>query len=51
MPALAGVFLGTAVAAPGQFIPIGTLIGIYLLETGIIGLQILGYSGWVQDAF
>jgi ribose transport system permease protein len=21
------------------------------LETGIIGLQLLGYSGWVQDAF
>lgn len=51
LPALAAVFLGTAVVAPGQFNPIGTLIGIYFLETGIIGLQILGYSGWVQDAF
>jgi hypothetical protein len=26
-------------------------VGIYFLETGIIGLQLLGYSGWVQDAF
>jgi ribose transport system permease protein len=51
LPALAAVFLGTAVVAPGQFNPIGTLIGIYFLETGIIGLQILGYRGWVQDAF
>ncbi|MGH3276141.1 MAG: ABC transporter permease, partial [Streptosporangiaceae bacterium] len=51
LPALAAVFLGTAVVAPGQFNPIGTLIGTYFLETGIIGLQILGYSGWVQDAF
>lgn len=51
LPAMAAVFLGTAVVAPGQFNPIGTLIGIYFLEMGIIGLQILGYSGWVQEAF
>jgi ribose transport system permease protein len=31
--------------------PAAPLIGIYFLETGIIGLQILGYSGWVQGAF
>ena len=49
--ALTAVFLGTAVVMPGQFNPIGTLFGIYFLETGIIGLQLLGYSGWVQDAF
>ena len=47
----AAVFLGAAVVMPGQFNPIGTLFGIYFLETGIIGLQLLGYSGWVQDAF
>lgn len=51
LPSLAAVFLGTAIVTPGQFNPIGTLFGIYFLETGIIGLQILGYSGWVQDAF
>jgi hypothetical protein len=51
LPALAAVFLGTAVVVPGQFNPLGTLIGIYFLETGIIGLQLLGYSGRVQDAF
>jgi ribose transport system permease protein len=51
LPSLAAVFLGTAIVSPGQFNPIGTLFGIYFLETGIIGLQILGYSGWVQDAF
>jgi len=33
LPALAAVFLGTAVVQPGQFNPIGTLIGIYFLET------------------
>lgn len=51
LPALAAVFLGTAMVIPGQFNPIGTLLGIYFLETGVLGLQLLGYSGWVQDAF
>ncbi len=51
LPALAAVFLGTAIVLPGQFNPMGTFLGIYFLETGIIGLQLLGYTGWVQDAF
>ena len=51
LPALAAVFLGTAIVTPGQFNPMGTFLGIYFLETGILGLQLLGYSGWVQDAF
>lgn len=51
LPALAAVFLGTAVVLPGQFNPMGTLLGIYFLETGVLGLQLLGYTGWVQDAF
>ena len=51
LPALAAVFLGTAVVLPGQFNPMGTFIGIYFLETGVVGLQLLGYTGWVQDAF
>jgi ribose transport system permease protein len=51
LPALAAVFLGTAVVQPGQFNPMGTFLGIYFLATGILGLQLLGYTGWVQDAF
>ncbi len=51
LPALAAVFLGTAIVLPGQFNPMGTFLGIYFLETGILGLQLLGYTGWVQDAF
>jgi ribose transport system permease protein len=51
LPALAAVFLGTAVVQPGQFNAMGTVIAIYFLATGIIGLQLLGYTGWVQDAF
>jgi len=51
LPALAAVFLGTAMVTPGQFNPMGTFFGIYFLETGILGLQLLGGTGWVQDAF
>jgi ribose transport system permease protein len=51
LPALAAVFIGTAVVTPGQFNPMGTFFGIFFLETGILGLQLLGYTGWVQDAF
>jgi ribose transport system permease protein len=51
LPSIAAVFLGTAVVHPGQFNPIGTLIGIYFLATGVIGLQLMGYTGWVQNAF
>jgi ribose transport system permease protein len=51
LPALAAVFLGTAVVHPGQFNPIGTLIAIYFLWTGIFGLQLLGFAGWIQNVF
>jgi ribose transport system permease protein len=51
LPALAAVFLGTAVVQPGSFNAIGTMIAIYFLQTGIFGLQLLGYSGWLQNVF
>jgi len=51
LPSIAAVFLSTAVVHPGQFNPIGTLIGIYFLATGVIGLQLMGHTGWVQNAF
>ena len=51
LPTLAAVFLSTAVVQPGQFNAVGTIVGIYFLETGIFGLQLLGLSGWIQDVF
>jgi ribose transport system permease protein len=51
LPTLAAVFLSTAVVQPGQFNAIGTIVGIYFLETGIFGLQLRGLSGWIQDVF
>jgi ribose transport system permease protein len=51
LPAVAAVFLGTAVVQPGAFNPLGTMVAIYFLTTGIFGLQLLGYQGWIQNAF
>lgn len=51
LPVFAAVFLGTAIAQPGRFNPIGTFIGIYFLETGIFGLQLLGLQSWVSPVF
>jgi ribose transport system permease protein len=51
LPAFAAAFLSTAVVVPGRFNPIGALIAIYFLETGIVGLQLAGYSGWISNVF
>ena len=51
LPAFAAVFLGTAVIQPGRFNPVGTLIGVYFLQTGIVGLQLQGLTGWISSVF
>ena len=51
LPTFAAVFLGTAIIKPGQFNPIGTIIGTYFLATGILGLQLLGLQAWVSPVF
>jgi len=51
LPAFSAVFLGTAAIEPGRFNSIGTFVGIYFLETGVLGLQLLGLTGWVEDVF
>jgi len=51
LPSFAAAFLSTAVVVPGRFNPVGALIAIYFLETGIVGLQLLGYSGWISNVF
>ncbi len=51
LPAFASVFLGTVAVVPGRFNPIGMFIAVYFLITGIFGLQLLGYQGWVTDVF
>ncbi|GAA4288228.1 ABC transporter permease [Georgenia daeguensis] len=51
MPTFAGVFLGTVAVVPGRFNPVGMLIGVYFLLTGVFGLQLLGLAGWVTNVF
>lgn len=51
LPTISAVFLGTAVVRPGRFNPLGTMIGIYFLATGILGLQELNFGDWISDVF
>lgn len=51
LPGFSAVFLGTAIVSPGRFNPPGTMIAIYFLVTGIIGLQIIGFAGWISQVF
>jgi ribose transport system permease protein len=47
----AAVFLGTAIFEPGRFNPLGTFVGIYFLETGVIGLQLHSAAVWIEPVF
>ena len=51
MPTFASVFLGTVAVVPGRFNPIGMFIAVYFLLTGVFGLQLLNFSGWVTNVF
>jgi ribose transport system permease protein len=51
LPAFAAVFLGTAAIQPGKFNPVGAFIGIYFLQTGIVGLQLAGLGGYIENLF
>jgi len=51
LPIFAATFLGSAILQPGRFNPLGTVIAIFFLSTGVIGLQMLGAAGWVQQVF
>ncbi len=51
LPSFAAAFLGATAIRPGRFNPIGTLVAVYFLVTGITGLQMLGVQSYVQDLF
>ncbi|NGP17020.1 ABC transporter permease [Devosia aurantiaca] len=51
LPAFAAAFLGATSITPGRFNPVGSVIAVYFLVTGITGLSILGISTFVQDLF
>lgn len=51
LPAFAGAFLGSAIIDPGSHNPIGTIIAVLFLATGINGLILLGADAWVNNVF
>jgi ribose transport system permease protein len=51
LPAYAAAFLGATAFRPGRFNSFGTLLGIYLLATGVTGLQSLGAQFYVEQLF
>jgi ribose transport system permease protein len=51
LPAFSAAFLGATAIQPGRFNPIGALIAVYFLATGITGLQQLGVDTYIQQLF
>jgi ribose transport system permease protein len=51
LPAFSSVFLGATQIKPGRVNVLGTLIAIFLLATGVKGLQLVGAPSYVNDLF
>lgn len=51
LPGAAAVFLGATVIKPGRFNAWGTVIAVFLVVTGVTGLQMLGGAGWLENVF
>ncbi|OOL32251.1 ABC transporter permease [Rhodococcus rhodochrous] len=51
LPAFAAAFLGFTQIRPGRFNVWGTVIAVYVLATGVRGLQMLTSVQWLNDMF
>jgi len=51
LPSLSAVFLGSTQFKGGRFNVWGTVLAVYVLATGVKGLQLVGAGGWVEDLF
>jgi ribose transport system permease protein len=51
LPAFASVFLGATQLKSRHVNVVGTLIAVYVLATGVKGLQLAGVPFWVDDLF
>ena len=51
LPAFSAVFLGATQIRPGRVNVLGTLIAIFLLATGVTGLQLVGAPNYVTGLF
>lgn len=51
LPAFAATFLGTLIFTPGRVNPLGNVVALYFLATGIFGIELLGVGTWINDVF
>jgi ribose transport system permease protein len=51
LPSFAAAYLGATTISPGRFNPLGTLVAVYFLATGITGLTMMGVPLWVTNVF
>ena len=51
LPAFAAIFLGSTQLKPGRANVWGTLLAIYVLATGVTGLQLATGAQWLNDMF
>ncbi len=51
LPAYAAVFLGSVTLTRRTFHILGTVLGVYLIETGTVGLLIFGAPAYTQQLF
>jgi ribose transport system permease protein len=51
LPAFSAAFLGATTIQPGRFNPLGTVVAVYFLASGITGLQQLGVDTFIQQLF
>ncbi len=51
LPAFAASFLGSLIFTPGRVNAFGSLVALYFLATGVVGIQLLGVGSWIDDAF
>jgi ribose transport system permease protein len=51
LPAFSAVFLGATQIRPGRVNVLGTLIAIFLLATGVKGLQLAGAPNYIESLF
>jgi ribose transport system permease protein len=51
LPGFATVFLGATAIHPGRYNAWGTVLAVYVLVVGIVGLQLLGGAGYLEPIF
>ena len=51
LPLFAAVYLGSTMIKPGRFNIWGTIVALFVLATGVKGLQLAGGQLWVADLF